>query len=94
MKQRLLAEATSGISGGAEFAKAVQELEQLKLQLEIQRSDWQSSNRILTHDLHCAIDSVCSLFVTEIRRAKLMTECDRKSSCKVLLTNTRKSISC
>lgn len=56
--QRLLAEATAGLQGGAEFAKAVQDLEQVKRQSELQNTDNEASIRALSRDLRDAIDLV------------------------------------
>jgi kinesin family protein 5 len=49
--QRLLAEATSGVEGGREFAQAVQELERTKRTSELQQAEFESVKRNLMRDV-------------------------------------------
>jgi uncharacterized protein Yka (UPF0111/DUF47 family) len=66
LSQRLLAEATSGISGGKEFAQAVQELEKVKRNSELQVAEFESTKRNLFRDISDRCEKVrklCSLML-------------------------------
>jgi kinesin family protein 5 len=57
--QRLLAEATSGVEGGREFAQAVQELERTKRTSELQQAEFESVKRNLMRDVTDRCEKVC-----------------------------------
>ncbi|KAG7571473.1 hypothetical protein FFLO_00656 [Filobasidium floriforme] len=58
---RLLAEATSGVEGGREFAQAVQELERTKRSSELQQAEFESVKRNLMRDVTDRCEKVIEL---------------------------------
>lgn len=91
--QRLLAEATSGVEGGREFAQAVQELERTKRTSELQQAEFESVKRNLMRDVTDRCEKVqlavasSSVWTSRIN----MQHHSRSSSCKCSSTNTRRS---
>jgi hypothetical protein len=68
-----LAEATSGIEGGREFAQAVQELERTKRTSELQQAEFESIKRNLMRDVTDRCEKVRLEFASVAASVEFLT---------------------